>query len=224
MTSLKEKVFIAIADDHELFRAGMIKILQDHKNFHVIIEAQNGKTLIERITDSPQLPDIVLLDLKMPEMDGFETASYLIDHFPSIKIIVLTMHDSERHILRMIELGANGYLFKNTHPLEVAESIEQVYENDYYFNNQINNLLQKVMRYKGKSFKGQNLPIALTLRENEVLKLICKQHTTIEIAEILCLSTRTIEGHRQNLISKLDVRNVAGLVVYAMKHGLAFVD
>lgn len=224
MALSNEKIFIAVADDHELFRAGMIKILQERKNFDVIIEAHNGLILIDRITDSPQLPDIVLLDIKMPEMDGFETVSFLIQNFPSIKIIILTMHDSERHILRMIELGAHGYLFKNTHPKEVVESIEQVFENDYYFNDQINVLLQKVIRYKGQSFKGLNVPITLTSREHEILRLICKQHTNNEIAELLFLSTRTIEGHRKNLISKLQVRNVAGLVVYAMKNGLVSVS
>lgn len=215
-----EHVKIAIADDHGLFRAGIIKILNEYPLYEVILEASNGKVLLEKVENSIELPDVILLDIRMPEMDGFDTASALIKRFPSIKIIVLSMHDSARHIIRMIELGTHGYLFKNTPPEEVIESIKLVLENDYYFNDKINSLLQKVIRYKGRNSGDLDIPIAITARELQVLELICKEHTNNEIAELLFLSTRTIEGHRKNLVSKLGVRNIAGLVVYALKHEL----
>lgn len=214
---------IAIADDHELFRKGIKNILQEYTKFTIIFEADNGRTLLEKIKCSHEMPDVVLLDIRMPIMDGFETAETLIKNFPSIKIIVLSMHDGARHIIRMIELGANGYLFKNAHPQEVIKSIELVLENDYYFNSKINTLLQKVIRYKGKKSGDREIPVVITKREQEVLELICKQNTNNEIAKILFLSSRTIEGHRKNLITKLGVKNIAGLVVYAIKEELVYI-
>lgn len=220
MSIEEDSIKIAIADDHDLFRAGIAKILHEYSQFEVILEASNGKILLDKIETSLYLPDIVLLDIRMPEMDGFETATGLINNFPSIKIVVLSMHDSARHIIRMIELGAHGYLFKNAHPDDVIESIKLVLENDYYFNDKINSLLQKVIRYKGSNSRDLDIPVAISPRELQVLELICKEHTNNEIAELLFLSARTIEGHRKNLVSKLGVRNIAGLVVYALKHEL----
>ncbi len=211
---------IAIADDHELFRIGISKILQGYKGFDVILEVDHGESLLKAIEMSSQLPDVILLDIRMPVMDGFEAMEVLTKNFPSIKIIVLSVHDKARHIIRMIELGAHGYLLKNTHPEEVVESIKKVMEQDYYFNDKINSLLQKVIRYKGNNSIDKEIPVSITDREQEVLELICKEHTTNEIADILCLSARTIEGHRKNLVNKLGVRNVAGLVVYAIKQEL----
>ncbi|WP_299767926.1 response regulator transcription factor [uncultured Dokdonia sp.] len=220
MSIEEDSIKIAIADDHELFRAGIVKILQGYSQFEVILEASNGKVLLDKIETSLHLPDIVLLDIRMPEMDGFDTATVLINNFPSIKVVVLSMHDSARHIIRMIELGAHGYLFKNAHPDDVIESINLVLENDYYFNDKINSLLQKVIRYKGRNSGDLDIPVAISPRESQVLELICKEHTNNEIAELLFLSARTVEGHRKNLVSKLGVRNIAGLVVYAFKHEL----
>jgi len=211
---------IAIADDHELFRIGIIKILKSAKQFEVIIEANQGEVLIQAIENAAQLPDVILLDIRMPVMDGFEAMEILTKNFPSIKIIVLSVHDKARHIIRMIELGANGYLLKNTRPEEVISSIEMVMEQDYYFNDTINSLLQRLIRYKRTNTGDKDIPVAITPREQEVLELICNEHTTSEIADMLCLSARTVEGHRKNMVSKLGVRNVAGLVVYALKHEL----
>ena len=222
MEQEQNKVKIAIADDHDLFRVGMASILKGYDQFDVMLEAGDGKELLTKIKEVQELPDILLLDIRMPEMDGFEVTEELTKNYPSIKIIVLSMHDKARYIVRMIELGANGYLFKNARPEEVVESIEMVMEQDYYFNARINSLLQRIIRYKGKNFQDADdeIPVQISGREQEVLELICKEHTTAEMADILCLSTRTIEGHRKNLIAKFNVRNVAGLVVYAFKHEL----
>lgn len=221
--NLDTTIKIAIADDHELFRVGIVKILQEYVDFDVVMEAPHGGVLLNKIEKSEQLPDIILLDIRMPVMDGFETIKVLTKNFPSIKIIILSVHDQARHIIKMIELGANGYLLKNTRPKEVVESIKMVMEQDYYFNDKINTLLQKVIRYKGSNSGDKDIPVSITSREQEVLELICKEHTTSEIADILCLSSRTIEGHRKNLVIKLGVRNVAGLVVYALKQELVII-
>ncbi|WP_299208094.1 response regulator transcription factor [uncultured Dokdonia sp.] len=221
--NLDTTIKIAIADDHELFRIGIVKILQEYKDFDVIIEAPHGEALLQEIEKYRQLPDVILLDIRMPVMDGFETIKMLTKNFSSIKIIILSVHDKARHIIKMIELGANGYLLKNTRPKEVVESIKMVMQQDYYFNDKINTLLQKVIRYKGNNSEDKDIPVSITSREQEVLELICKEHTTSEIADILCLSARTIEGHRKNLVIKLGVRNVAGLVVYALKQELVII-
>lgn len=211
---------IALADDHLLFREGIRTILEKNPEFEVMIEANNGRELLNEIKKHSELPDVVLLDIRMPEMDGFQTVEKLQDAFPTVKTIVLSMHDEARHIVRMIEIGANGYLLKSARPEEVVNSILLVIENDYYFNNKINALMSKVIRSKDNLGIKVDLPVKLTSREYEVLELICKEFTTKEIGDQLFLSARTIEGHRKHLIEKVGVKNVAGLVVYALKYDL----
>jgi DNA-binding NarL/FixJ family response regulator len=162
-------------------------------------------------------PEVVLLDIRMPNLDGFETTKIVLEEYPNIKIIVLTMHEEERHIIKMIELGVNGYLMKNASPDEVLECIRSVMEYDYYFNNKITNIMRKVMMYKGKRTIDHAI-FDLSEREIEVLELICKEFTAKEIGEKLFISFRTVEGHRKKLIAKLNVRNTAGLVVFALKN------
>ncbi|WP_430413149.1 response regulator [Kordia sp.] len=208
---------IGLADDHLLFREGIKAMLQDEKNIEIILEASNGSDFLKVLRNSIVKPEVILLDIRMPIMDGYETAKILLEEYPNIKIIVLTMHEEERHIIRMIELGVNGYLMKNASPEEVIDCIRCVIEYDYYFNNKITNIMRKVMMYKGK--QNADYPIFdLTERETEVLELICKEFTAKEIGEKLFISFRTVEGHRKKLLAKLNVRNTAGLVVLAIKN------
>ncbi|MFK7747919.1 MAG: response regulator [Kordia sp.] len=208
---------IALVDDHSLFREGIKAIFQDENDMGITMEASDGDQFIEALRNAVVKPDVVLLDIRMPNLDGYETAKIVLEKYPTMKIIILTMHQEERHIIRMIELGVNGYLMKNSNSDEVIECIESVMEFDYYFNNKITNIMRKVMMYKGKGTPN-NIIHDLSEREIEVLELICKEYTAKEIGEKLFISFRTVEGHRKNLLSKLNVRNTAGLVVFALKN------
>lgn len=206
-----------IADDHKIFRQGLKMALMDDHKLKCIGEAGNGLELLNII--KTKTPDVVLLDLKMPEMDGVETLKVLKEQNPELKVIVLTMFDDEHFILHMMETGANGYLLKNADPAEIKNAIHSVYDNVYYFNDLVNTtLLRKVVLLKNAPrFKEE---IKLNEKETEILKLICQEYTAAEIGKKIFLSTRTIEGIRSVLLEKIGVRNTAGLVMYAVKNGI----
>ena len=212
---------IALADDQVLFLNGMRLIIDSFENMDLIIEAENGQQLIDKL--KYKTPDVLLLDLKMPIMDGEEVTKYLKIHYPNIKILLLTMYDDDRLINHLMELGANGYLLKNDPPEEVREAIKTVFKKDFYFNDRISKALLSGIKNKGKTFTNSgsiNGPVSLTKRELEILKLICQQMTTAEIAQQLFISVRTVEGHRKNLLEKTGSRNSAGLVIFAYKNNM----
>ena len=221
---MKTNIQLAIADDQRLFLKGMRFIIDTFENIDLIIEAYDGQDLINKLASTT--PDVVLLDLKMPVMDGIETTKHLKIHYPDLKIILLTMHNDERLISYMMELGVNGYLLKDEEPEQVKKAIESVMKKDFFFNEYVSKALLKGVKGKHKnrapsvfSPTGANL----TKRELEILQLICQERTTAEIASQLFISTRTVEGHRKNLLEKTNVRNMAGLVIYAMKNQLVTV-
>jgi DNA-binding NarL/FixJ family response regulator len=211
-------ISIAIADDETLFRRGMKLILNDYPRFQVDLEAENGVDLLDKLSAAETLPDILLLDLKMPKMNGIETAKILQKKYPDVKIIVISTHFSRAFIINMIELSAVAYLPKNSQITDVVATIESVYENGFYYNNEVLTIIRENIISKKKP-KAQ-FSLELTNREKEVLQLICEQHTAPEIAEKLFISARTVDGHRNNLLLKLNCRNVAGLVVFALQHEL----
>jgi DNA-binding NarL/FixJ family response regulator len=211
-----KSIKIAIADDEALFRNGMKLILNAHEDFNVEMEAENGVHLIEQLKIAEELPDVLLLDLKMPEMNGVEVAKIIQAEYSSVKIIVLSTHFSRAFVINMIELSAVAYLPKNSQPSEVAETIRAVYEKGFYYNNEVLTMIRENIISKTKP--KANFAFDLTTREKEILQLICEQYTAPEIAEKLFISPRTVDGHRNNLLSKLDCKNVAGLVVLALQH------
>jgi DNA-binding NarL/FixJ family response regulator len=210
-------IHIALVDDHLLFRQGIKAILQEELDMEITLEAADGKEFLTSLRNMVVKPSVVLLDIRMPNLDGYETAKIILENYPEMKIITLTMHEEERHIIRMIELGVNGYLMKNSSRDEVIDCIQSVMEYDYYFSNKITNIMRKVLMYKGKRSANEFIH-DLTEREIEVLRLICQEYTAKEIGEKLFISFRTVEGHRKKLLSKLNVRNTAGLVVKALKN------
>ena len=212
---------IAIADDQKLFRKGMVALLTTFENISLVFEAENGKQLIELCEQATVKPDIILLDLSMPEMNGLEALKILKEKHPSIRVIVLTIHEAENFILTTIQAGANGYLAKNAEPEEVELAINEVYKNDFHFTLPMLEIMRKGLAKKLQPVASDNED-NLTPREKEVLQLICKQFSSAEIAEKLFLSSRTVEGHRNNLLAKTNSRNTAGLVLYALKH--KFID
>lgn len=213
---MKDKIRIAIADDHKLIRAGIHMILSENSDFIVVQQASNGRELLDGIGISK--PDVILLDLEMPVLSGQETLVKVHEINPNIRVLILTMHDNDAFILQMMELGANGYLIKNTDPEEVVKAIYKVMTSEFYFSNTVSMaMLQGISNPKMKNLSKDS---GLSNREIEVLQLICKEYTTIEIGEALFLSPKTIEGYRKALMDKTEAKNMAGLVLFAVRHGL----
>ena len=209
---------LALADDQNLFRKGMSMLLRELDGMEVTLECANGKDLLKAIAVVPV--DIVLLDLEMPVMDGVETMKRMRTDHPDVKVLVLSMHSEEKFIVHLMELGANGYLLKTAEATEVENAIRSVAESGYYFSDMVSQVMLQGLVKKDKVRPYFNVIDPLSEREIEVLKLICAEKTTPEIAEQLFLSPRTVEGHRNNILLKTGARNVAGLVVFAMTNGI----
>ncbi len=209
---------IAIADDYKIFRDGLKVGLSADENLTVMMEADNGEDLLKALETNT--PDVILMDLKMPIMDGMEATKAVRKKYPAIKVLVVTMYEDDKFIIHMMENGANGYLLKNAEPDEIIKSIYAVHENGYYFNDLVNKALLKKLVLKNNLKPSFNQNVELTERELEVLKLICEEKTAAEIGKEIFLSPRSVEGIRQRLIEKVGVRNSAGLVMFAVKGGL----
>ena len=217
MSSIK----VAITDDQVLFRRGIASIINTFEGISIVLEADNGRMLLDSLQTLESLPDVVLLDLSMPELNGIETTKILHVSYPSIKIIILSVYGEDRFVTHLMELGVNAYLFKNVEPEEVERAIRTVMDKDFYFNEAfLNAMKNRLTNKRQKILLTDNIPSTLTAREIEVLKRICKQNTAQEIAEQLFISVRTVDGHRNNLLEKTGVRNSAGLVLFAIKHRL----
>jgi two-component system, NarL family, response regulator DegU len=218
------KIKLALCDDHNLFRAGMASILNQVPDFELITEAANGQELIDRI--ARKLPDVVLLDLQMPVMDGTATADYLRENHPLVKVVVLTMHDEDRMVLHLLEKGVSGYLLKDADPSEVEKAIRKVLDEGVYLNEFVSKALLRKMTNKTIVTKNPpgnglyNSKVILSEREKEVLKLICEGLSTAEISEKIFLSPRTVEGHRLRILEKTGTKNTAGMVAFAFKNDL----
>ncbi|MDO8367191.1 MAG: response regulator transcription factor [Saprospiraceae bacterium] len=211
-------IHVAIAEDQRLFRECLVSLLNGYDNVNVNVEAANGMELLEKLYVAAPTPQVVLLDLTMPEMNGLDTTRQLKKLFPEMKIIILSVHSEERHIVHMVGEGVNGYLVKNSELSEVVQAVQAVHEKGFYFNESVMRAIHSGMAHKHEKSYNPNSP--LTAREKEILELVCQEHTTPEIAEKLFLSVRTVDGHRNNLLEKTGARNTAGLVIYALRHDL----
>ncbi len=209
------KIDIIITDDHNLFRKGMKALISDFEFVESIDEASNGEELLKLLASKTKLPDVILLDLKMPVMDGITAQAKIKKLYPSINVIIITMEDDEQFILHMIGEGVNGYLLKNADPEEVEAALVKVIEKGFYFPDNISSVIYNNLSKKVKTLPQIN-PV-FSERELEVLSLICQEYTAAEIAEMLNISVRTVEGHRQKLLEKSGAKNIAGLVLNAYK-------
>ena len=213
-----EIINVAIADDHKIFRRGVILSLKTYHNIRFILEAENGEELIKGI--EKEEPDIVLMDLKMPVKDGIETTKYLNKHHPKIRILILTMFEDERFVGHLMDSGANGYLLKSTEPAEIKQGIMDVMTNGFYLNNFVNRVLIKKNYAKQKFNPNLNSQITISEREKEVLSLVCMEYTAQEIAQKMDISARTVEAIKDRLMERFGVKNSVGLVFFAMKNSL----
>ena len=211
---------IYIADDQTLFRKGMSRLVRSFKKVGEVKEAGNGKELLELVRLDP--PDVILMDLEMPIMDGIEASEKVLARYPDVKIIVLSMHDSHQHIFYLMELGAHAFLLKNAEPEEVEKAISSVIINDFYQNQLVIDALRKgaMEKHRAGSRPIFQNTASLSDREKEILALICRELTMREISEKLSLSEKTIHNHRARMMDKLGVRNTVGLVRYAFETGL----
>lgn len=210
---------IAIADDHALFRRGMASLLKTIADFEVVMEASNGKELIDQIPDYN--PDLIIMDLKMPIMDGMQATEFIKQKWPKVKVIVISMLDEDQFVYKLMELGANGYLLKDTDTEEVELAIRTVIKEDYYYGPFLNKMMHRRFLDKSRKKEGKlDNKIQFTERELEIIQLVCDGLTTAQIADKVCLSARTVDGHRNSIMDKLGVKNTAGVVVYAVKNQL----
>lgn len=218
MIKQTNQISIVIADDHELLRDGFRVMLKKYPDIKLLGEAENGKSLIDLVQKVK--PDVVLTDIKMPEMDGIEATRMLLKKNPGIRIIALSMFDEENLIIDMLEAGARGYLLKNSHKDEIMDAIRLVhYGQTFYCKTTSAKLVSMIAKSKFNPHKKTPAP-DFTEREIQIIKLVCEQLSNKEIADRLNLSVRTIEGYREKIQEKMEVKNTAGIVVYAIKKSI----
>lgn len=206
----KPKITVAIVDDHQLFRNGLKFIISDEPDIETVIEASNGKEFLSFLEE--YRPDIVLMDINMPEMDGVETTRRALLKYPDLNVIVLSMYSDVEYYNTMIDLGVKGFILKDINNKELVDAIHKVHSGGNFFSQE---LLLKLIKHKPEA-SG----IELTRREMEVLELICKGFSNQEISDKLFISQRTVERHRSSLLYKTESKNSVSLVVFAIKNGL----
>lgn len=212
------EIRVAIADDHKIFRKGVILSLRHYSNIRFVLEAENGQQLLDGIDEAK--PDVILMDLRMPVKDGIETTKHVSIHYPDIHVLVLTMHEEEKFVVHLMENGANGYLLKSSDPVEIKKAINDVVDKGYYLSNFVNRILLRKTQSKNKPLPSLKKEIELSDREREVLEFICLEYTSHEIGEKMGISSRTVESIKERLMERFGLKNTAGLVFFAVKNNL----
>lgn len=210
---------VALVDDHELLRTGLVSIINSFDGFKVIMEANNGRQFIETVK-SKTPPDIVLLDITMPEMDGYETSGWIKNNLPQTKVLVLSMLENDTAIIRMLKNGARGYILKDSKPKVFKDALDSIRDSGYFINELVSNKLMHYINHEDVIDSDTAMLNSLTDNESTFLKWICTEKTYKEIADEMCLSPRTIDTYRDNLFKKLDVKTRVGLAIFAIKNGI----
>ena len=213
-----EQIKVAIADDHQIFRKGVILSMRAYTNIKFIFEAENGEELLTKIKEEE--PDVVLCDLKMPVKDGIDTTKQIAKEYPRIRVIILTMYEDERFVGHLMDCGAAGYLLKSTEPSEIRKAVMDVVRSGFYLNPFVNKVLIKKNYSKQKFNPSLTNEVVISDREKEVLTLVCMEFTAAEIAQKMDISARTVEAIKDRLMERFGVKNSVGLVFYAMKNQL----
>ena len=215
MTASK-KIQVAVADDHVLLRKALAKLIGSFDGFTVLFEADNGKEVKAKLGQH-FIPDILLLDVNMPDVDGFQTAKWVYERFPQIKILALSMYSDETTIIKMLRNGAKGFVLKNADPEKLKEALESIMHKDFYLSDFIS---EKILSSLHKNIDLEKDPPKLNTKEREFLQWICTDLTYKDIAEKMFISHRTVDDYRNTLFEKLNVKSRVGLVIYAIKHNI----
>jgi two-component system invasion response regulator UvrY len=211
-----KKIQVAIADDHVLMRSALAGLVNSFDGYTVIMEADNGKDLRNKIQQH-QVPDIALLDVNMPEMDGFETTQWLHKNYPFVKVLVLSMLSDEKTIIKMFRLGAKGYLLKNTDKEELKKALDTISSKNVYLSEYVSDKLVSGLH---KGAEQDEKPVNISERDKEFLRWACTELAYKDIAEKMNISARTVDDYRQTLFAKLNVHSRVGLVMYAIRTGI----
>lgn len=211
------KKTIVIADDHLLIAKAIASIIDNFRNYTVLYESENGQVLTEQFRVPKNIPDIVLLDISMPVMDGFQTAAWLREHHPAVRVMALTMQGDDESLIKMIKAGATGYLNKNVHPAELEKALDTISSKGYYYPDWAASRVLHSIANEGSRTEQK---VKLTERETEFLKYSCTELTYKEIGEKMFCSARTVESYRDSLFEKLGVKTRVALALFAVKTGL----
>lgn len=208
------KTSIAVVDDHELMAKALSGLIQKYEDYEVLYDVANGKELIRRIKLN-MIPDIVLLDINMPEMNGYETALWLTNNYPAIKILALSMNDKEESIIGMLRNGAKGYLLKGCKPQELKQALDSIVQKGRYYTEFVTGQLIKSLN--PETSKNPVETLSLNDRETDFIRLACSDLTYVEIADKMCVSPRTVDGYRESVFQKMNVKSRVGMVIEAIR-------
>lgn len=209
---------VVLIDDHSLLRNGLASLIES-LGHTVLFEADNGKDFIKKLSNNPE-PDLVLMDINMPEMDGYDTTLWLKQKHPAVKVVALSMYDSESAIIRMMKCGAKGYILKDSEPAELKEALESLFSKGYYYSELVNSKLMHAINNFDDGGNEIKSLIQITEKETEFLKLICTELTYKEIADKLKISPRTVDNYRDSLFEKLNLKTRVGLAMFAARNGI----
>jgi len=219
MNTLNNNTNVALVDDHILLRNGLAGLIGSIDNYNVLFEADNGIDFINKLKNFP-IPDIVLMDISMPAMDGYDTTQWIKQNHPQTKVLALSMYDNEQSIIRMLKCGAKGYILKDIEPDEFKTALNALVSKGFYYSEMVTGKLIHAVNKSDKSELQVKNSVMLSEREIEFLKFACTEKTYKEIADAMCLSPRTIDGYRDALFEKLNARTRIGLVMYSIRNGI----
>ncbi|MCD6068655.1 MAG: two component transcriptional regulator, LuxR family [Bacteroidetes bacterium] len=212
---MKKLIHVGIAEDHVLVRQGIVNLLKEYEDINVLFDVGNGAELLDELKKSK--PEIVLLDIEMPVMNGKEALLKIREKFPKVKVIIISSHFEDSYVIEFVTSGAAGFLPKNVDIDKVVDAIYTVHEQGFYFDNKVSIMLAQNLIDRSKA-NPAFVEAELSAREKEIVEMLCRDKTTREIADQLCLSTRTVEGYRKSIMEKTGVKNTLGLISYAVKH------
>ncbi len=217
---MSEQIKILLVDDHPMIRHGIKALLEDVPEFEIIGEGNDGTDALEMY--HPDKVDLVIMDIKMPNMDGIEATTHIIEKYKDARVLALSMYDEQRFIVKMLQAGAMGYVLKNTGKKELEKAIRTILGGESYFSQEVSSIMmsQFMGNTSVKKYDPVKSNVALTKREAEIIRMIAEEFTNTQIAEKLGISPRTVDTHRRNLLQKLDVKNTAGLVKFAIQNDL----
>lgn len=213
---------IGIVDDHQLFRRGLVLLVNTFKNAEVVLEAGNGIQLLEQLKDVTI--DLLLLDIQMPGMDGYETCTLVRERYPDIKVLIISQLTTREAVHKIMEFGAHGFYSKNSNPDQLEQAISSINDKNFYFSQELGSIIREAILWEKKNTNSMVSNVLITPREMEVIRLACKEYSSIEIADKLCITVRTVDTHRKRIMERTNSKNFIGVILYALRQGLLTVD